>query len=346
MNTILHIWLSLLVICISSIERPVTLLKQRQTKLLLTKEWEYPNKISDIRHLLSKYDSFVPVIGRNTSYLDVRRDMFTQGVYPGVEYRILDIRLESNGESISSLISLINKTDNINTPFITSKNIDIDNNYNNDDNDNIVIKDINDIVLFVRPVYPLIDELERQWPVSLKLHQVPFFLTRGMYNSITVMGSLVLSISFFISCFILSNMFTLSFVNSKSMESTISPKDLILVEKISPIIRRDLLHINSAQDGDVIFFQQPPKLVEYIKKQESKDINKARRKTLSSDLIVKRVNSVVIQNHHRYYDVRGDNPDYSVDSRTFGLLDEKYLIGHPLLRIFPFQRIGLLDMKK
>jgi len=329
-------------------ERPITLLKQRTTKALLTKEWESPKRIYDIRHLLSRYDSFVPVIGRqtgNVSYLDIRRDMFDIGLYPGVEYRITDITLDSNpidpikgtsGQSISSLIGLINKKDTTTTtPFITSNNDDID--YSNSrNNDNITINNDNDVILSVRPVYPLIDELEREWPVSLRLNQAPYYLSKGMYNTITVMGSLSISILFFMTCFILSNMFTVSFVNSRSMETTIYPKDLILVEKITPLISRELLHTHTAKENDIIFFQQPPKLIEYIKEQESKD-NFNRRKTLSSDLIVKRVKTVIDDNdnHHHYYDVRGDNSDYSVDSRMIGLIDEKYIVGHPILRIYP-----------
>ena len=137
---------------------------------------------------------------------------------------------------------------------------------------------------------------------------------------------------------------TLSFVNSKSMEPTIIPRDVILVEKISPIITRDILKTKAAKENDIIFFKQPPKLIEYIKEQESKDINSNRRKTKSTDLIVKRVKSIKTSNNNgniiNYYDVRGDNLPYSADSRVFDYLDEKYIIGHPILKIFP--RLGLL----
>jgi valyl-tRNA synthetase len=126
------------------------------------------------------------------------------------------------------------------------------------------------------------------------------------------------------------------------METTINPKDLILVEKITPFITRELLHTHTAKENDIIFFQQPPKLIEYIKEQESKE-NFNRRKTLSSDLIVKRVKKVIDNNDNHYYDVRGDNSDYSVDSRMIGPVDEKYLVGKPLLRLYP--NFGTLDKK-
>ena len=104
--------------------------------------------------------------------------------------------------------------------------------------------------------------------------------------------------------------------------------------------------MKAAKENDVIFFRQPPKLIEYIKEQESKEINKYRRKTQNSDLIVKRVKSIKSMKDNdkfvNYYDMRGDNPDYSADSRIFGFLDEKYIVGHAILKIFPFNNFGLL----
>ena len=48
------------------------------------------------------------------------------------------------------------------------------------------------------------------------------------------------------------------------MTPTILPGDLILVEKISPILRRNLLGIPPANQGDIIFFSAPPRLLQYI----------------------------------------------------------------------------------
>ena len=42
---------------------------------------------------------------------------------------------------------------------------------------------------------------------------------------------------------------SVSFVNSRSMTPTILPGDLILVEKISPALRRDVLHVSPAVPG-------------------------------------------------------------------------------------------------
>lgn len=48
------------------------------------------------------------------------------------------------------------------------------------------------------------------------------------------------------------------------MTPTILPGDLILVEKVSPIIRRAIFHIPPASEGGVVFFSAPPRLLQYI----------------------------------------------------------------------------------
>ena len=40
--------------------------------------------------------------------------------------------------------------------------------------------------------------------------------------------------------------------------------------------------------------------------------------------------------------VLGDNPAASMDSRVWGELDEREIVGHALLRVFPPQAFGLL----
>jgi Signal peptidase, peptidase S26 len=48
------------------------------------------------------------------------------------------------------------------------------------------------------------------------------------------------------------------------MTPTILPGDLILVEKVTPIIRRAIFHIPPASEGGVVFFSAPPRLLQYI----------------------------------------------------------------------------------
>ena len=69
-----------------------------KAKNLLTKDWEFPNAIEDIRCYLAVNDSFVPVIGvhKRETFIKLRSFLFGQGVYPGVEYKILNITIFNN----------------------------------------------------------------------------------------------------------------------------------------------------------------------------------------------------------------------------------------------------------
>jgi hypothetical protein len=41
--------------------------------------------------------------------------------------------------------------------------------------------------------------------------------------------------------------------------------------------------------------------------------------------------------------VRGDNPEVSLDSRSWGCLDEDLVVGKPVLRVLPLNRIGFVQ---
>jgi hypothetical protein len=105
--------------------------------------------------------------------------MFDIGLYPGVEYRIQEILV--NDEPISSIL-------------------DITNDYTTDDC----------IRFRVRPAYKLIPELERLWPVDVTLSDIPWCLSRGAYNVVTVAGSGFLALTFLIGAFLISQCITLS----------------------------------------------------------------------------------------------------------------------------------------
>ena len=63
------------------------------------------------------------------------------------------------------------------------------------------------IFLVVRPAYPLIPELERDdWPVSVSMDAIPFCMTRGAYNVLTVALSSALALSLFFTAWVFSNL--------------------------------------------------------------------------------------------------------------------------------------------
>ena len=269
--------------------RPTATGQIKSTKELFSKEWDFniSLQLNDIRKQLSVNDRFVPVIGsRNDGFFRKRQELFNEGVYPGVEYRIKAILIQSNTDSVKSQ-SLSNMT---NVAF-------------SDDLRKIGRND--SLFVVIRPAYPLIPELERQWPVIVPLDIIPFCLTRGSYNTLTVLASSFLALSFLSAAWLLSLMViafpyvlfsrlkivlklmikvTFSVVNTRSMSPAIQPRDIILVEKVTPVLKR-FLHVPIASSGDVIFFKEPENMRRYIKKQMLPPVGDA--------LLVKRVKDVI-----------------------------------------------------
>lgn len=340
----------------SNIERPQATGISRKFKQLFERNWEFPTNIEDVKTKLSRFDVIVPVIGwKQSSWFKQRNSMFEKGVYPGVEYRIMqldDVNNYTTTQSVSKLLT-------------------------------------------IRPAYRLIPELERAWPIIVSLDEIPTVFTKGMYNTATVLVSSSLSFIFFSFAWIISCMFTLSVVNSKSMEPVILPHDVILVEKVSPAINR-LFHQHIATQGDILFFTPPPKFKQFIEMNEARskiDIpltsegvtddlvfgqqrrnSRSRPKLSSSSLLIKRVNALTsnkpnnqqaqstppqdiinkaktpsdtltngaIKNDEVCFDMRGDNVAVSVDSRDWGCLPSSYVVGRPVLRLLPLSRIGIV----
>ena len=323
--------------------RPRAMGSPRSTKDLLNKEWEFAS-IKDIRFKLSVFDRFVPVIGSQQRkfsraaplpFLQKRQQLFDLGLYPGVEYRVKAIVL--GNATLDSLAGL---------------------------------ESDEGVMLEVRPAYNLIPQLERDWPVLVPLEQIPWCLSRGAYNVVTVAGSVSLATSFLFLSFLASLSFTLSVVNTRSMEPAIMPKDVMLVEKVSPTVAR-LLGRPAAAEGDIVFFNAPPRMTKYIQANKLPKIG-------AGSLLVKRVDSIsmagpaavpgrgqsdagagagagavaeagagagkatAMPGARRQYRVLGDNPAVSLDSRTWGPLDEADVVGRPLLRVLPLGRFGLL----
>lgn len=163
---------------------------------LLSKDWETPNAIEDIRCFLAVNDSFVPVIGvhKKETFVKLRSSLFRQGVYPGVEYKILNISILSDKSSSSTsrrvptLQGLLqrgrrddkeNKSNDgwINRLFSgqaqliqtsggdSSAIVDLDENASSSLGSYHEEEDL--VELTVRPAYPLIRTLEKKWPVKV-----------------------------------------------------------------------------------------------------------------------------------------------------------------------------------
>ncbi len=90
-------------------------------------------------------------------------------------------------------------------------------------------------VLTVRPIYPLVEKLERDdWPVSVPYELAPRWMSPNAYNLLTAGFTLLLAVGGLLSAAVLASAVTLSVVPSESMVPTILPRDVLLVEKVSP----------------------------------------------------------------------------------------------------------------
>jgi len=197
------------------------------------------------------------------------------------------------------------------------------------------------VFLRIRPAYPLIRELERAWPVEVPMSRIPNMLSRGSYNVVTVVASVLSSLSLLAAAYATSSLLTLSVINSRSMEPAIRPKDIILVEKVSPFIKTKLMAYEDAAPryapGDIVFFTPPEAMREYIRRNSLPPVG-------DSTLIVKRVAQSVVGDKKERNCVRalGDNDKYSLDSRFWGCLPADNVVGRPLLRLLPLERFGVI----
>ena len=266
--------------------------------------------------------------------LSVRNELFAQGLYPGVDYEIL----ENSSE---------------------------------------------DGTVTVRPAYPLVKKLERDWPVTVSSDLAPRWMDPMAYNILTTAFGLALGAGLVALGLVLSSCLTLSVVPSASMQPTIEPGDVVLVEKVTPRLPHPGTSAPYAR-GDLVFFQPPEALQEIVRQRTGGASQRGGASDFQGKrLFVKRVaaipgdvvsvsddGSVSVTNaptekagppispasqarlppfrsgSFRLRDgevyVLGDNGDVSIDSRCWGALNEKFVAGRPLLRVAPLDRAGFV----
>lgn len=115
----------------------------------------------------------------------------------------------------------------------------------------------------VKPEYPLVAKLEREWPVTVDTNLAPRWMDPTVYNLLTAAFAIGLAVSGVLASVVLSSVLTLSVVKSTSMEPTIQPGDVLLVEKLTP-----RLGMVSRTD-DLIFFEPPDALQSIVREREA-----------------------------------------------------------------------------
>ena len=154
-------------------------------------------------------------------------------------------------------------------------------------------------------------------------------------------------------------------IPSSSMEDTFKPKDRVLVNKILygfriPLTYFKLFAFKHIKKGDIVVFispNEPEK--DFIKRCAGApgDTVEIKDKILfvngkpAQEPYIKHADSRLFKREEQprdnygpavipesYYFMMGDNRDFSNDSRFWGLIHEKYIIGEPVLRYWPLNR--------
>lgn len=172
---------------------------------------------------------------------------------------------------------------------------------------------------------------------------------RGWQENLTLIA-IALCLAFLIRTFIAEP----RYIPSESMFPTLHTGDRLVVEKIS-------YRFHPPTIGDIIVFQPPaelqrrgyPKDQAFIKRiigQPGEVISVAQGKVylngqpLSEDYIAEPPNQpfLPVKVPEGEFFVMGDNRNDSNDSRYWGFLPKKNIIGRAIFRFWPFDRIGLI----
>jgi signal peptidase I len=149
------------------------------------------------------------------------------------------------------------------------------------------------------------------------------------------------------------------YIPSDSMVPTLHQGDRLVVEKIS-------YHFHPPHFGDIVVFNPPPELqlrgypkdqafIKRIIGQPGDSIKVANNKVYINGTPLKETylkDNYIQQDPRQLFNqtevppnqffVMGDNRNDSNDSRYWGFLPSKNVIGHAVFRFFPFNRIGLI----
>lgn len=250
--------------------------------------------------------------------------MFQLGIYPGVEYRIMRVLLENKDVFYSQ-------------PKATYE---------------------------LKPIYALVPQLERPWPVRVEEQEIPKLVTSNMYNTISALGSVLVAVTGLLLAFAISQAVSLFVIPSRSMEPTLQVGDVLLVDKITP-------RFVTAHTGDIVLFHPPERLQEIVRIND-RDLFVKRVAAQPGDVFAVdglgnvQVNGGPSPNNlaslctaeplrliERYVQrtpdvtippkqvaVLGDCSSVSIDSRVWGLLPMGNIAGRPLIRLWPLERFG------
>lgn len=270
--------------------------------------------------------------------LSQRPRMFQQGAYPGVEYRIMRIADPTTDADL----------------FCSRPGADYE----------------------LKPIYPLVPQLERQWPIRINEQDIPKLYTPAMYNAVSAIGSLLTAVSGLVTAFVISQCVSLFVIPSLSMDPTLHVGDVLLVDKVTPRVFPQWNH----KPGSVVLFHPPERLQVLLQQQSGsrlsdRDLFVKRVAAETGDALVVRKDGRVLVNGQdvssgrrdlceteplrlieKYIEphdeqapltvpadqvaVLGDCGSVSIDSRVWGTLPVQDIVGRPIIRLWPLSRFG------
>ena len=291
--------------------------------------------------------------------LSQRSKMFQLGIYPGVEYRVMRIHTPST----TAIPPQVTTASSQQLPSSGTNFKTVDLFYSQPG-----------ALYDLKPIYPLVQQLERQWPVTVYEYDIPKLCTPYQYNVISAIGSVFTAIVGLVTAFIISQCISLYYIPSKSMDPTLRVGDVLLVEKISPKINQHY------RPGDVVLFNPPLPLQDIVRRsggridQRSLFVKRiagiasdhvtvtptgtvqittsdgAERQTGRRDLcdteplgLIKKflpstTQEMIVPPHT--VEVLGDCSSVSIDSRVWGELPTQDIVGRPIVRLWPISKIG------
>ena len=138
---------------------------------------------------------------------------------------------------------------------------------------------------------------------------------------------------------------TPAIVDGASMDDNLNDGQLVFINKlvyrINDIKRFDVVVVKNNQDKDKIIKRViglPNETIEY--RNNKLYINNELVKT---DIVFKDTADFKTTTGKNEYFVLGDNRPVSKDSRMLGNFDESEIIGRVRLRVFPFNKFGIID---
>jgi signal peptidase I len=225
----------------------------------------------------------------------------------------------------------------------------------------------------IRPRYPLRDNLERpDWPVSVPLSDAPLWVSRSTYEAGTAVGTLLFSLTSLLLAATIAYFVQFVSVPSPSMVPTLNPGNVVLVTRSLTFRVGDVVLFIPPPSVDKVtkdiserIDAQPTstKGQKFIKRvvavpgervgvRNSSPFVQVSERKFRFDVVGPYARPEIFPKSswdrppeelkRGEYFVSGDNGFRSVDSRVWGPLEGKYVIGKARCIVWPLDQVGII----